>query len=76
MKAVFVSMFLLLSSPEYAIVDKVVLNMSDCISARDAIREKFADPDFWAENAMTKYKGQDVVFLGAECLPIFESEEL
>ena len=76
MKAIFVSMFLLVSNPQYAVVDKVILNMDDCITARDAIREKFANPDFWAENAMTEYKGQAVVYLGAECLPVFDSDEL
>tara|TARA_R110002020_G_scaffold10785_4_gene40938 strand:- start:3444 stop:3710 length:267 start_codon:yes stop_codon:yes gene_type:complete len=76
MQIIFVSFFLLLSDPHLAIVKAVpVETMQECLAAKAVIDEQFADPRYRAKHAVTTYKGNHVVYMASECIPLLPKDE-
>jgi hypothetical protein len=76
MKILFVSFFLLMSSPDVAMIKFVELDSyEECLEAKQIIFEKFEDAEFRANNAPTKYKGHNVVYMTSECIKILPLDE-
>jgi hypothetical protein len=75
MKSLLLSFFLLLNNPQYAMVEALEMPTHECIELRNDLRETI-DNEYDYGDSVIKHKGQDVIYLGSECLPILPRHEI